>query len=55
MSPVNLFFKWPTGGVYSNIVASAIWTTPSFIAGLMVGHFRMKKHIMKIHKHLGIK
>lgn len=66
MSPLHLFFHWPDGGVYSNIVASVIWTTPSFIIGFVVGHLKMKKHtqalhdemkihVSKIHKHLGIK
>ena len=26
----TLFFHWPTGGVYSNIVASIIWTGPAW-------------------------
>ena len=27
----RLFFHWPDGGVWSNLVASAIWTTPTLL------------------------
>jgi len=50
MSPTHLFFHWPDGGIYSNIVASIIWTTPSFIVGFVVGHLKMKKHTQRLHE-----
>lgn len=50
MSAVHLFFHWPDGGVYSNIVASVIWTTPSFVVGFVIGHIKMKRHITAEHQ-----
>lgn len=50
MSFWHLVFHFPDGGVYSNIVASVIWTTPSFIAGLVISHLRLKKHINAEHQ-----
>ena len=52
MSPLHLFFHWPDGGVYSNIVASVIWTTPSFFLGMYVSHRKLKKHINAKHEDL---
>lgn len=52
MSPLHLFFAWPDGGVWSNIVASVLWTTPSFIIGFIIGHRKMIKHTNKHHDEL---
>jgi hypothetical protein len=41
MSTWVAFFAWPGGGVWSNLVASAIWTVPA----LAWHHRRMKQHI----------
>jgi hypothetical protein len=30
--PWDVFFGWPAGGVWSNLVASLIWATPAGIA-----------------------
>jgi hypothetical protein len=65
MNTIQSFFGWPEGGVWSNILASMIWTTPSFIVGFFIGHRQLVSHmrrhhqevmahIRKIHKHLGI-
>lgn len=32
MNPIGVFFGWPLGGVWSNLVASLIWATPAGIA-----------------------
>lgn len=45
----HLTFHFPDGGVYSNIVASVLWTTPSFFIGFIVGHLKMKKHTQNLH------
>lgn len=40
MNPVHLFFHWPEGSVWSNIIASAIWSLPLWGAML----WRIEKH-----------
>ena len=35
------WFAWPDGGVWSNVVASVIWTVPA----LAWHHRKMKQHI----------
>lgn len=48
MSVLALFFDWPTGQVWPNIVASAVTT------GVAVGwsHRRLRNHVDKRHKQL---
>ena len=43
MNPLDVFFSWPQGGVWSNLLASAIVGVPAFIWG--------HRHFKKIHKH----
>lgn len=52
MNPIDVFFHWPNGGIWSNILASILWTTPSFVVGFVIGHFKMKKHINTRHEEL---
>lgn len=53
MNPIRLFFHWPEGGVWSNIVASALWAIPGYFWGRY--HFKkIHRAHTKIHKHLGI-
>lgn len=48
VSVLALFFGWPAGQVWPNIVASGV------TAGLAVGwsHRRMRKHVNKLHGEL---
>lgn len=38
MSPWQVFFSWPSGGIWSNIIASIIW------AGLPLTYAMIKQH-----------
>lgn len=40
VSWVSAFFSWPGGGVWSNIVAAAIWAVPGFTAH----HVLIRRH-----------
>jgi hypothetical protein len=58
MRTIQLFFNWPEGSVWSNIIASVIWTTPPFIWTIIRFNKKHKQNfeaINKIHKHLGVK
>lgn len=41
MEWIRSFFAWPNGGVWSNLLASVIWTIPT----LAVHHRKIKQHI----------
>jgi hypothetical protein len=43
MSWFSVFFSWPGGGVWSNLIAAALWALPA----LEVNHARMKRHITR--------
>lgn len=38
---ISSFFSWPNGGVWSNLLASVIWTVPA----LGFHHRKIKQHI----------
>jgi hypothetical protein len=46
MSIIDLFFSWPNGTVWSNIIASVMWSLPT------VGFtfWRIRKHQRKNHR-----
>lgn len=58
MYTFRIFFDWPTGAVWSNILASIMWVIP----GYLWGRFHVKKihnrlntnaeNITQIHNHL---
>lgn len=48
----QLTFHFPDGGIYSNLVASILWTTPSFIIGFIVGHRKLVRHLNHHHEAL---
>ncbi len=31
VATINAFFAWPGGGVWSNLLASVVWTVPALI------------------------
>lgn len=41
MDWVTSFFAWPDGGVWSNLLASVLWTVPA----LAWHHRKIKQHI----------
>lgn len=45
MSVLRLFFDWPNGGVWSNLLASAIWTVPA----LGWHHRAVRRHLDRHH------
>jgi len=49
----HLFFSWPTGGVWSNLVASAIWAIPTAVIAIRKLR-KIHRHILQLHKHHGI-
>lgn len=68
MTTWQTFFSWPTGGIWSNLLASVIWGSLAFAWA----HRKIKNlhkrldyqdqqtvllhhKVKKIHKHLGIK
>ena len=58
MNILKLFFAFPDGGVWSNLIASVIWALPTFIFTALHMNKKHKEHmsaINKIHKHLGVK
>lgn len=38
---ISSFFSWPNGGVWSNLLASVLWTVPT----LGYHHKKIKQHI----------
>lgn len=40
MRTVSVFFGWPSGGVWSNLVAALLWGTPAFIGQ----HVLLRRH-----------
>lgn len=54
MNSIRLFFAWPQGGVWANLIASLLWATPAFIYTHRKLR-KMHKHIKRVHDHLGIK
>lgn len=64
MKTLLLFFHWPEGSVWSNLIASVIWATPTFLHlhhkmsrradALMEQHLKTTTDIDAIHRHLKI-
>jgi hypothetical protein len=53
MSVLHSWFGWPDGGIWSNLVASAIWAIPTgFFAAKKIR--KMHRHILQLHEHHGI-
>jgi hypothetical protein len=48
MSTLELFFAWPGGGVWSNLIASVIWVP---IAAIPV-YIKQHRHHQKVEKSL---
>jgi preprotein translocase subunit YajC len=46
MNVFNEFFGWPLGSVWSNIIASVIWSIPAVIFTF----WRIRKHQKRNHK-----
>lgn len=43
MGVLRLFFGWPAGGVWSNLLASLLWGAPAFAAH----HIAMRRHVTR--------
>ncbi len=52
MNPLQLFFHWPEGGVWSNLVASLLWTLLAGIPAYFWGRSKARKHLTRIHDRL---
>lgn len=48
MKAISLFFSWPDGSVWSNLIASVIWATPA----LWHIHRKLNRHHNEIKKRL---
>lgn len=44
MSTVKAFFGWPTGGIWSNLLASLLWAIPAWVWA--------RHHVHRIHRRL---
>lgn len=49
MDWVEAFFGWPNGGVWSNLLASVLWTIPA----LGWHHRKIKQHISTLQQKAG--
>ena len=65
MSAWEAFFGWPLGGVWSNLLAAALWVPIAAVATAVVTAWRVRVHlnrhlaplcrdVERIHTHLGI-
>ncbi len=55
MRVLSVFFSWPEGGVWSNLLASFIWAAPTFGYALRKQHLhhrRVEQSLAALHKHL---
>lgn len=58
MKTFLLFFGWPSGAVWSNIIASVIWGAGGFMIGKsferrsIKRHQELLHHVKKIHRRL---
>lgn len=55
MTPVQAFFSWPSGAVWGNLLASAIWATPTIIVlarKVSAHHRRVEASLKALHKHV---
>ncbi|HXR74010.1 hypothetical protein [Actinocrinis sp.] len=43
MSTLSAFFAWPSGGVWSNLLAAAMWAVPGFTTH----HLLIRRHQTK--------
>lgn len=54
MSLIRYFFQWYTGPVWSNIVASLLWSAAVGIPAFFWGRSKARKHLTRIHDRLDV-
>lgn len=52
MGILDFFFKWYQGAVWSNILASILWSAAVGIPAFFWGRSKARKHINHIHRRL---
>jgi len=50
MGVLEVFFGWPAGGVWSNLLASALWVTPALFAHHKIMWAKLEKKLDAHHK-----
>ena len=46
------FFGWPSGGIWSNILASVLWTAPMWLLLLWRQRVHLRNEFERMHDHL---
>lgn len=51
MEAVRVFFHWPDGGVWGNLVASAVWVPVSLLGTHLLHRHHRRKLIKELREH----
>lgn len=54
MTPIDYFFHWYNGAVWSNLLASLLWSAAVGIPAYFWGRSKARKHINRIHDRLDV-